>query len=365
MNSDDIALAALSGLGTGAAGIKTLLSAGDSLDHLLSLSSHKLLDKGVDTRLATAISKADRAKAEQSLKRAEKGGAEIVSILNPDYPPLLKEIVDPPPILFILGDKGCLKEFCVGIVGSRKSSRGGINIAAELAGELAGCGITIVSGFAFGIDLSAHLAAADRGSTAAVLGSGFDNIYPREHIKYLNKICKKGCVLTEFPPEEKPAPYNFPKRNRVISGLCKGIIICEAGKRSGSLITARLALEQNRDVFAVPAFPASLNNATNRLIKDGAVLTESYLDVINEYKEIFSDICAKDGAPLYSPPEEHRDVWERLKIEPLSVDELAADGLAADMDYSKIILSITALEIEGLIERNAEGRYAVVNRRGL
>jgi DNA processing protein len=361
MNSEDIALAALSAANS--AGVKALLSAGDSPDQLLNLSIHKLLEKGADLRLATAISKADRAKAENSLKRAEKGGAEIISILNPDYPPLLKEIADPPLILFIMGDKSCLKEFCVGIVGSRKSSRGGINIAAELAGNLAGCGITIVSGFAFGIDISAHLAAAERGCTTAVLGSGFENIYPREHIKYLNKICKKGCVITEFPPEEKPAPYNFPKRNRVISGLCKGIIICEAGKRSGSLITARLALEQDRDVFAVPAFPSSLNNATNRLIKDGAVLTESYLDVINEYKEIFSDICAREDVPPYSPPEEHRIVWERLKIEPLSVDELAADGLSADMDYGRIILSITALEIEGVIERNAEGRYAVVNKR--
>jgi DNA processing protein len=356
MNSEDIALAALSAAGCG----KALLSAGASPDQLLNLSSDNLLEKGVDARLAAAISKADRAKAEQSLKRAEKGGAEIISILNPDYPPLLKEIADPPLILFIMGDKSCLKEFCVGIVGSRKSSRGGINIAAELAGDLAGCGITIVSGFAFGIDISAHLAAAERGSTAAVLGSGFENIYPREHIKHLNKICKKGCVITEFPPEEKPAPYNFPKRNRVISGLCKGIIICEAGKRSGSLITARLALEQNRDVFAVPAFPSSLNNATNRLIKDGAALTESYLDIINEYKEIFADVCAKESA-LYSPPEEHRAVWESLKTEPLSVDELAA-GVSADMDYSRIILSITALEIEGVIERNAEGRYAIVRR---
>jgi DNA processing protein len=352
MNSNDVNLAALSAAGVDAAGIKALLGTGETLDDILSSPRGKL--QGLDARLISAVCKADMGLAERNLKKAEKSGAETVSLLNPLYPPLLKEITDPPLILFIIGEKACLNEFCVGIVGSRKSSRAGINIAAEIAGGLARCGVTVVSGFAFGVDIAAHLAAAEKGSTAAVLGSGFENIYPREHIKYLDKICGNGCILTEFMPEEKPVPYNFPKRNRVISGLSKGVIVCEASRRSGSLITARLALEQNRDVFAVPASPASLNNAANRLIKDGAVLTESYLDVINEYKEILADICTRDEAPVYTPPEEHRDVWERLKLEPLSADELAAE-----MDYGKIILSITALEIDGVIERNSEGRYSV------
>jgi DNA processing protein len=243
-------------------------------------------------------------------------------------------------------------------VGSRKSSSAGINIAAQLARDLARCGVTVVSGFAFGADISAHLAAAEAGSTAAVLGSGFEHIYPKEHIKYLDKICENGCVLTEFMPAEPPNPYNFPKRNRIISGLSKGIVVCEASKKSGSLITARLALEQNRDVFAVPASPSSFNNAANRLIREGALLTESYLDVINEYKDILADICVTEDAPPYSPPEEHREVWERLKTEPLSADELAQE-----FDYSRLILSITALEIEGVIERNAEGRYSAIKAR--
>jgi DNA processing protein len=350
MNSDDIALAALSAAGVDAAEVKALLKTNCSLEEIIS---SPLMFGG---RINAKVGKADMTAAEANLKRAEVEGAEVISILSPHYPPLLKEITDPPLVLFIKGEKGCLHQFCIGIVGSRKSSRSGLNIAAEIAGNLAQCGVTVVSGFAFGIDISAHLHAAERGSTAAVLGSGFENIYPKEHIKYVNKICERGCILTEFMPQEKPAPYNFPKRNRIISGLSKGVVICEASARSGSLITARLALEQNRDVFAVPASPASLNNGTNRLIKDGAVLTESYLDVINEYKAIFEGMCLS-GTEEYSPPKEHQEVWERLKLEPLSADELAAD-----MDYGRLILSLTALEVEGVIERNSEGRYAVVKR---
>jgi DNA processing protein len=290
------------------------------------------------------------------LKRVEKCGAEIITFSDPSYPALLKEIADPPLLLFIKGNKACLNEFCISIVGSRKSSRAGINIAAEIAGDLARCGVTVISGFAFGVDIAAHLAAAENGSTVAVLGSGFEHIYPREHIKYMDKICEQGCVLTEFLPDERPVPYNFPKRNRVISGLAKGVIICEAAQKSGSLITARLAMEQNRDVFAVPASAFSVNNAANRLIKDGAVLTESYLDIINEYKDIFAGIVGGKTND-YMPAEEHRALWEKLKLEPFSIDELAAE-----MDYSSLILSVTALEIDGVIEKNSEGRYAILRK---
>jgi DNA processing protein len=358
MNNDEIAIAALAACRVNAASLNALLGAREGLEWIFKAGAGELTERGLDGKTASTVAKADRKAAERMLERAEKGGAEIFSILDPRYPPLLKEITDPPLILFARGDATCLKEFCISIVGSRKSSRNGINIAYQLAGDLARCGVTIVSGFAFGIDIAAHLAAAENGRTAAVLGSGFENIYPREHIKYLDRICENGCVITEFAPEEKPAPYNFPRRNRVISGLSKGVIVCEASKKSGSLITVRLALEQNRDVFAVPASPLSGNNATNRLIKDGAVLTETYLDVISEYKETFESICGREEEPSYSPPEEHRAVWERLNLEPLSLDELAAE-----LDYGALILSLTALEIEGRIEKNSEGRYAITKRR--
>jgi DNA processing protein len=353
MNSDAVLFAALTAAGADLAGVKAYLTAGGTPESLFSASPREL--QGVHPKVISAAAKADRSAAELMLKRVEKCGAEILTFYDPAYPALLKEISDPPLLLFIKGNRACLNEFCVSIVGSRKSSRIGINIAAEIAGDLARCGVTVISGFAFGIDIAAHLAAAKKGSTAAVLGSGFEHIYPREHIKYLDKICEQGCVLTEFLPDERPVPYNFPKRNRVISGLAKGVVICEAAQKSGSLITARLAMEQNREVFAVPASPLSINNAANRLIKDGAVLTESYLDIIHEYKDIFAGICGEND--LYTPAEEHRALWEKLKVEPFSMDELAAE-----MDYSSLILSITALEIEGVIEKNSEGRYAILRK---
>ncbi|MDR2104491.1 MAG: DNA-protecting protein DprA, partial [Deferribacteraceae bacterium] len=225
MNSDDIALAALSATDVSAAEVGALLKDNRTLTDIIYSPFSKVND---------AVMKA----AEANLRRVEAGGAEIISILTPDYPSILKEINDPPLLIFLKGEKRCLEQFCIGIVGSRKASRNGLNIASEIAGSLARCGITVVSGFAFGVDIAAHLSAAATGSTAVVLGSGFENIYPKEHIKYLDKICVQGCVLTEFYPQEKPVPYNFPKRNRIISGLSKGVIICEASARSGSLITA-------------------------------------------------------------------------------------------------------------------------------
>lgn len=206
-----------------------------------------------------------------------------ITLLDKNYPEILKNIYDPPPVLFY---KGHFKksESCIAIVGSRRSTKYGRKIAEKLGYELAQRGITIISGMARGIDTHGHLGALKaRGRTIAVLGSGLDYIYPSENRKLFTEIQEQGLVLSEYPPGVKPLPGNFPQRNRIISGLSMGVIVVEAASRSGSLITAELALEQGRDLFAVPGnIDRPRSKGTNNLIKKGAVPVTRVDDILNE-----------------------------------------------------------------------------------
>ena len=224
-------------------------------------------------------------KANAEIERLEQLGAVVITLEDEDYPPLLREIYDPPIALYVRGDlkKACARP-CLAVVGSRRSSTYGVNAALSLSRDLAQNGLTIVSGLARGIDASAHRGALEAGGlTVAVVGTGLETTYPKEHKKLEGEIAANGAVVSEFPLGTPPLPQNFPYRNRVLSGLCFGVLIVEAAEHSGSLITARLANEQGREVFAVPGNITSQTSfGPNFLIKDGAKLVQQWRDVVEE-----------------------------------------------------------------------------------
>ena len=211
---------------------------------------------------------------------------EVIKIGDRNYPKKLLNIYDPPKEIYVLGNSKILNDFCLGIVGTRKASEYGIKVTNAISYSLAKYGAVIVSGMANGIDTSAHKGAIlAKGKTIAVLGGGFKHIYPKENEQlFLDIIKSGGAVITEYAEDIKPEKENFPKRNRIISGLSSGIIVTEAPEKSGSLITADLALEQGKDVFAIPGSIFSKNSkGTNELIKQGAKLTENIFDILEEF----------------------------------------------------------------------------------
>jgi DNA processing protein len=246
------------------------------------LESLRLQPETVDSLLKKEF----HSKAESELARVKELGGDVLILDDGSYPELLREIDDPPPVLYVKGDwQACVDQPGVGVIGSRMCSTYGENSSEMLARDLASRGITITSGLARGIDAAAHRGAMrGQGRTIAVMGTGIDNVYPRDHNKLVREIFDSGgCVVTQFPLGTPPLKDNFPYRNRIISGLSLGVLIVEASERSGSLITARLAAEQNREVMAVPGNITSGNSfGTNYLIKSGAKLVQQWQDVIAE-----------------------------------------------------------------------------------
>src|SRR5215210_8887350 len=260
-------------------------------------------------------------KAEAEIESVRKLGADVLLLDDGVYPALLREIFDPPITLYLKGAwNECFEKPCVAIVGSRRCSTYGQNAASMLARDLARQGVTIISGLARGIDAAAHRGALEAGGrTVAVMGTGLDQVYPRDHRKLVDEILAAGGALcSEFPLETPPAPQNFPYRNRVISGLSLGVLIVEAAENSGSLITARMALEQNREVWAVPGNITSRNSfGTNYLIKGaGAKLVQQWQDVAVE--------LPPDVAAHLLPPEIKKEDGKQLSQQ-LS---LVPDGLS-------------------------------------
>jgi DNA processing protein len=248
------------------------------------------------------------------------------------------------------------------IVGSRKASVNAVRFTRKLASDLAEVGFNIISGFASGIDTSAHLGAIEKGTTTAVFGNGLLIVYPSTNKKYLKQICENGCIISELPLKEEPNFYNFPKRNRIISGLCYGVIVVEAYEKSGSLITARLALEYGRDLFAVPTWPENHNTGTNKLIKEGAKLVENYLDVLSEYPHLFEAakrIDKRNNDIIINVDSKSQKILELLQEFPCSVDEIC---IKTGFPVSDVLALITELELDDWVMQNNEGKYTI-NRR--
>ena len=302
-------------------------------------------------------------KAETELENVKKSGGDVLILDDGSYPYLLREIADPPITLYVRGNwQACFEAPCIGVVGSRRCSTYGENAATFLARDLAERGVCIVSGFARGIDSAAHRAAiAGKGKTIAVLGTGINQVYPRENAKLVDQILDNGgAIVSQFPLETPPIPENFPYRNRVISGLSLGVLIVEASERSGSLITARLAMEQNREVFAVPGNISSKNSfGTNYLIKSGAKLAQQWQDVVLELPaEISGKIMPPkiDGKTDISSPQQElipADLTEAEKKiytllspdEPIHIDILVEASALSVSEVSNALLGLDLRDI--------------------
>lgn len=276
----------------------------------------------------------------------------VVTILDDAYPQLLREIPDPPLALHFRGDISLLAQPAIAIVGSRRATPYAINVAQQLAPQLASAGLTIVSGLARGIDAAAHRATLEaNGKTIAVLGTGIDLVYPPSNRKLFERIANEGLIVTEFAPGTPPKREHFPIRNRVISGLSEGTLIVEATSRSGSLITARMAAEQNREVFAVPGSIFSAGSeGTHRLVQYGAKLVHDVNDILIELR--------KDLLPTQTPKEPEGPLAEVLasltRDEGKHVDTIAAQ---TNNDSTKVAESLLQLELEGWIRALPGARY--------
>jgi DNA processing protein len=273
------------GLGTRRAG--QLIEFFHSADAIFRASPSELESLGLSPGVAQSIASGCAFdEAVEQHKKLAACGAELIPISGSRYPPRLREIYDPPPVLFARGNVDLLQTLMIGVVGTRRPSAYGTTVAQRLARDLAQAGLTITSGMARGIDTAAHRAALEvEGGTIAVFGCGVDEVYPAENRRLSEHIAQKGLAISEFPMGAPAYPQNFPVRNRIISGMSAGVLVVEGGEYSGSAITAKLALEQNREVFAVPGNVTSkMSWGPNLLIKQGAKLVQEWNDVVVELK---------------------------------------------------------------------------------
>ena len=301
---------------------------------------------GVSAGAAAGIStRAGREAAKAEAKRMRRNGISQVTYSSPGYPPLLRRIPDPPPVLFAQGATTEADEVAVAVVGSRDASAYGAQVAHRLAGDLAARGVTIVSGMARGIDQSAHHGALEAGGrTLAIIGSGFGNVYPPRSEKLVGRIAASGAVLTEFPYDVPPSKITFPQRNRIISGICCATLVVEASERSGALITARFAIEQNRELLAVPgSITARRSVGTNYMIKRGAKLVQRVEDIVEELPvELREHLRAVEtDVPPVELSEQEKAVLACLSVDkPLHIDIIARQLGLATPDLSLVLLGL-------------------------
>ena len=265
--------------------ISNILSGFKDIDEIFRADKNKLKEIPClqNKEIEEVLTLRSSAILERELELIVKEKIDCLDVFDPDYPKLLKEISNPPLVLYLKGDRKILDKFLFAIVGSRKPTGYGVSIAKDFSSRLTKRGIVIVSGLARGIDTIAHREAIQEGTSIAVLGSGLLNIYPRENKELSQKIASAGAVISEYPLLTLPLKENFPRRNRIVSGISRGVLVIEASSRSGALITAHLACEQNREVFAVPgSVNSSLSKGTHILIKEGAKLVDCIEDILEE-----------------------------------------------------------------------------------
>ena len=322
--------------------------------------------EGISKRLVAAILNfkiPSSIKAE--LDRIDQNNQKIVTLADPLYPPLLKEIPDPPPFIYVCGNlDGSIKN--IAVVGSRHATAYGITTTQKLCADLNAFGITIVSGMAVGIDTAAHQGAlAAKGRTVAVLGSGFNKIYPSENQDLFKRISEEGAVISEFALNTEPEPHNFPIRNRVISGMSMGTVVVEATRKSGSLITARLAAEQNREVFAVPGSVQSFKSTgTHNLIKQGAKLVENAQDVLEELDAymappvLHEDRSQHQATPrLLSLLPEELAVYNLLSPYPEHIDTILRK---TRIEPGRLLSLLLQLELKGMVQQLPGKHFAIL-----
>lgn len=312
-----------------------------------------VIGEGAARRLVEEIGGIDPVR-EVSL--AEGAGATILTLEDEGYPEVLRDLPDPPLALYVLGELCPEDARGIAIVGTRRATSYGRLVARKLAEELAGRGITVVSGMAPGIDTAAHRGALDAGRTVAVLGTGLGNPYPAGARSFMEEIASRGAVLSEYSWETPGSKWTFPKRNRIIAALSLGVVIVEAPERSGALITADFALEQGKEVFAVPGpITSEVSRGANRLIQDGAKLVMGVEDILAELRfpglRIGSEREAKEEPKLSG---EARAVYEVLGGEPLSAEEVAE---RTGLPYATVARVLLELSLAGIVEETPGGRY--------
>jgi DNA processing protein len=309
----------------------------------LELEQLRLVPEAIDSIIARDL----QLTADAEIKAVKKIGGDILLLDDGVYPSSLREIYDPPIVIYVKGSwSECLDQPCIAIVGSRRCSTYGQNAALMIARDLAQRGVTVVSGFARGIDASAHRGALEAGGrTVAVLGTGIDEYYPRDHKKLAGEILDKGgAIVTQFPLGTPPVSENFPYRNRIISGLSLGVVVVEAAENSGSLITARLAIEQNREVFAIPGNITSRNSfGTNYLIKGaGAKLVQQWQDIATELPP---QIAARLLPPPFGERKKEKSLADRLAFVP--------EGLSrAESSVFRLLTPDSPAHIDTLIDQS-------------
>jgi len=338
---------------------KRLIDRFGSPQAVLEASAAELLEvEGITPRTISALhSQGLPNSAAAELEDALRRGLRLIPLTHADYPPLLREIPDPPPFLYVRGDLGTC-ERCIAVVGSRNATAYGVTTARQICAELAQLKFTVVSGMALGIDSAAHEGALSvRGKTVAVLGSGLNQVYPAENRKLCERIAENGAVISEFALDSGPDAHHFPIRNRIISGMSCGTVVVEATRNSGSLITARLAAEQNREVFAVPGSIQSFKSmGTHTLIKQGAKLVENAQDIVAELGQFLAaPTPAQESSAGVSRIEEHYGltaeesrVFQSLGPYPLHIDELIRRLTIEAGKLSGILLQ---LELKGIVQQ--------------
>ncbi|MBI2620296.1 MAG: DNA-protecting protein DprA [Ignavibacteriales bacterium] len=320
-------------------------------------TSPRMLAKipGISKRNASAIAhhKNGEAFADDQLKRVSRLGARIISLWEDEYPELLRKIYDPPPLLFVLGEFSPSDRHSIAIVGTRLATHYGQKVTETFAGELVQLGITVVSGLARGIDTYAHQAALRaQGRTIAVVGSGLDIPYPPENRSLSFTIARQGAVVSEFPMGTKPDAPNFPRRNRIISGLSLGTLVVESAEDGGAMITASSALDQNREVFAVPGSIFEKKSiGPHTLVREGrATLVQSVDDLLAELKYPLRSLLPSRAEPV--PPRDlslfEQTVFDRLSLIPVHIDTLCDQ---TEMAVSDVLVTLLTLEFKGLVKQ--------------
>ena len=344
--------------GVGTVRLKTLLSQFSSPEDIFGATVVRLQETGLSESLARSILEAPKSidlRKEWGL--IQKENVTVVTLSDEAYPRLLREIHDAPAVLYVKGTLPSEEELPFAMVGSRRASSYGLEMAEKISQELVRYGFAVVSGFARGIDSAAHRGALKGGGkTVAVLGSGLSSIYPPENLPLVREVCASGCLVSEFPMTYPALPDNFPRRNRVISGLSLGVLVVEADEKSGALITARFAAEQGREVFAVPGrIDSPLSRGTHRLIQDGAKLVQGISDIIEELK-IPIAVSEKSFSLKVSPSlaGEEGVIFECLTETPKSIDAIIEETrLSAQAALSTLV----QLEVKRLVTEHPGKRY--------
>ena len=339
---------------------RKLLATFESPENIFKADTDSLMSvKGVSRERAENISKFSQwDEIEKHLGIMENKGIEAVPYLNDRYPEVLRNIEDAPVVLYMKGEYQPDDRFAIGVVGSRKHTAYGESVTQRIAGELSAAGFTVISGLARGIDTLSHKSAlAAGGRTIAVLGSGPDVCYPAENRGLTERIISSGCVISEFLPGTLPNKENFPRRNRLISGLSLGILVVEATDNSGSLITAGYALEQNKEVFAVPGNITSRNSeGTNKLIKQGAKIVLKTDDIIEELAPMLKGYIRmnrKESVPLEG---EENKICTILSREPKQVDLLSRES---GLPVNQLLNLLLSLELKGIVKQASGKRFYI------